>query len=93
MKAFHFFLLAMESGVLGVFLATDLFLFYLFWELQVVPMFFLIGIWGHENRIFATIKFVLFSIAGSLLDAHCHHRPLLCCMGPKPGITLFLSSN
>lgn len=66
-KAFHFFLLAMESGVLGVFLATDLFLFYLFWELQVVPMFFLIGIWGHENRIFATVKFVLFSIAGSLL--------------------------
>jgi NADH-quinone oxidoreductase subunit M len=66
-EAFHFFLLAMESGVLGVFLATDLFLFYLFWELQVVPMFFLIGIWGHENRIFATIKFVLFSIAGSLL--------------------------
>ena len=66
-EAFHFFLLAMESGVLGVFLATDLFLFYLFWELQVVPMFFLIGVWGHENRIFATIKFVLFSIAGSLL--------------------------
>lgn len=66
-KTFHFFLLATESGVLGVFLATDLFLFYLFWELQVVPMFFLIGIWGHEKRILATIKFVLFSIAGSLL--------------------------
>lgn len=65
--AFHCFLLAMESGVLGVFLATDLFLFYLFWELQVVPMFFLIGVWGHENRLFATVKFVLFSIAGSLL--------------------------
>jgi len=67
LKAFHFFLLSMQTGVLGVFLATDLFLFYLFWELQVIPMFFLIGIWGHENRIFATIKFVLFSIAGSLL--------------------------
>jgi NADH-quinone oxidoreductase subunit M len=66
-NAFHFFLLAMQTGVLGVFLSTDLFLFYLFWELQVVPMFFLIGIWGHENRIFATVKFVLFSIAGSLL--------------------------
>ena len=66
LKAFHFFLLAMQTGVLGVFLATDLFLFYLFWELQVIPMFFLIGIWGHENRIFATVKFVLFSIAGSL---------------------------
>jgi NADH-quinone oxidoreductase subunit M len=67
LQAFHFFLLSMQTGVLGVFLATDLFLFYLFWELQVIPMFFLIGIWGHENRIFATIKFVLFSIAGSLL--------------------------
>ncbi len=65
--AFHFFLLVMESGVLGVFLSTDLFLFYLFWELQVVPMFFLIGIWGHERRIHATIKFVIFSITGSLL--------------------------
>lgn len=65
--AFHFFLLLMESGVLGVFLATDLFLFYLFWELQVVPMFFIIGIWGHEQRVTATVKFVLFSITGSLL--------------------------
>jgi NADH-quinone oxidoreductase subunit M len=65
--AFHFFLLLMETGVLGVFLATDLFLFYLFWEVQLIPMFFLIGIWGHERRITATIKFVLFSIAGSLL--------------------------
>lgn len=64
---FHFFILAMQSGVIGVFLATDLFLFYLFWELQLIPMFFLIGIWGHKNRIYATIRFVLFSIAGSLL--------------------------
>ncbi len=65
--AFHFFLLFMQTGVLGVFLATDLFLFYLFWEMQVVPMFFLIGIWGHERRVYATLKFVLFSMAGSLL--------------------------
>ncbi len=64
---FHFFLLSMQTGVLGVFLATDLFLFYLFWELQVVPMFFIIGIWGHEKRIHAAVKFVLFSITGSLL--------------------------
>jgi NADH-quinone oxidoreductase subunit M len=66
-SGFHFFLLAMQTGVLGVFLATDLFLFYLFWELQLIPMFFIIGIWGHENRIYATVKFVLFSITGSLL--------------------------
>ncbi|MFZ2445139.1 MAG: NADH-quinone oxidoreductase subunit M [Syntrophobacteraceae bacterium] len=64
---FHFLLLFMQTGILGVFLATDLFLFYLFWELQVIPMFFIIGIWGHSGKIFATLKFVMFSIAGSLL--------------------------
>ncbi len=66
-KIFHFFLLAIQTGVLGVFLATDLFVFFLFWELQSVPMFFIIGIWGHEQRIYASVKFALFSIAGSLL--------------------------
>jgi NADH-quinone oxidoreductase subunit M len=65
--AFHFLLLTMQTGVLGVFLSTDLFLFYVFWEVQLFPMFFLIGIWGHERRIYATIKFVLFTMTGSLL--------------------------
>jgi len=65
--AFHFFLMFMETGVLGVFLATDLFLFYLFWEFQLIPMFFLIGMWGHENRVYATIKFIIYTIVGSLL--------------------------
>ena len=65
--AFHFFLMFMETGVLGVFLATDLFLFYLFWEFQLIPMFFLIGVWGHENRVYATIKFIIYTIVGSLL--------------------------
>ena len=64
---FHFFLLFMETSIMGVFLATDLFLFYLFWEIQIIPMFFLIGIWGHEQRIYATVKFILFTLAGSLL--------------------------
>lgn len=64
---FHFFLLLMQTGIMGVFLSTDLFLFYLFWELQLIPMFFIIGIWGHVGRIFATVKFVMFSIVGSLL--------------------------
>ena len=64
---FHFFLLAMLTGVLGVFLATDLFLFYLFWEIQAIPMFFLIGIWGHGRRIYAAVKFALFTISGSLV--------------------------
>jgi NADH-quinone oxidoreductase subunit M len=65
--AFHFFLMFMLTGVLGVFLAADLFLFYLFWEIQLIPMFFLVGVWGHENRVYATVKFILYTIAGSLL--------------------------
>lgn len=64
---YHFFLLFTETGILGVFLARDLFLFYLFWEVQILPMFFLIGVWGHEDRVRATIKFILYTIAGSLL--------------------------
>jgi len=63
---FHFFLLFLETPIMGVFLATDLFLFYLFWEIQIIPMFFLIGIWGHEERVYATVKFILFTLAGSL---------------------------
>lgn len=65
--SFHFFLLFIETGIIGVFLATDLFLFYLFWEIQLIPMFFLVGIWGHEKRIQAAIKFILFTVAGSLV--------------------------
>jgi NADH-quinone oxidoreductase subunit M len=65
--SFHFFLLFLETGVMGLFLATDLLLFYLFWEVQIIPMFFLVGIWGHERRVHAAIKFALFTICGSLL--------------------------
>ena len=65
-NSYHFFLLLTLTGILGVFLATDLFLFYLFWEIQVIPMFFLIGIWGHEQRTRTTLKFLLFTMAGSL---------------------------
>lgn len=64
---FHFNLLAILTGVTGVFLATDLILFYLFWELMIVPMYFLIGIWGHENRTYAALKFFIFTQASSLL--------------------------
>ena len=60
-------LLLMESGILGVFLSLDLILFYLFWEVMLIPMFFLIGIWGHGRRIYAAVKFFLFTLAGSLL--------------------------
>ena len=66
--ALHFlFILAMESGIMGVFLSLDLFLFYLFWEVMLVPMFFLIGIWGHGRRVYSAVKFFLYTLFGSLL--------------------------
>jgi NADH-quinone oxidoreductase subunit M len=64
---FHFNLLWVLAGITGVFLSVDLFLFYLFWELMLVPMYFLIGIWGHERRIYAAIKFFLFTQLSGLL--------------------------
>jgi len=66
-KPFFIFLLALETGMLGVFTSLDLFLFYLFWEVTLVPMYFLIGIWGYSNRIYAAMKFFLFTLVGSLL--------------------------
>jgi len=66
--ALHYLLLlAMESGIMGVFLSLDLFLFYLFWELMLIPMFFLIGIWGHDRNIYSAVKFFLYTLFGSLL--------------------------
>jgi NADH-quinone oxidoreductase subunit M len=64
---FHLNLMAILAGILGVFLSLDLFLFYFFWELMLVPMYFLISIWGHENRAYASLKFFLFTQAGGLL--------------------------
>lgn len=64
---FHFNILWILAGITGVFLSLDLFLFYFFWELMLVPMYFLIGIWGHENRIYASFKFFLYTQAGGLL--------------------------
>ena len=66
-KEFYAFLLLLEFGLVGVFLAQDLFLFYVFWEVSLVPMYFLIGIWGHERRIYAAVKFFLYTMAGSVL--------------------------
>jgi len=64
---FHFNLLLILAGITGVFLSLDLFLFYFFWELMLVPMYFLIGIWGHENRTAASNKFFLYTQASGLL--------------------------
>ena len=66
-KEFFAFLLLLEFGLIGVFIAQDLFLFYVFWEVSLVPMYFLVGIWGHERRIYAAVKFFLFTMAGSVL--------------------------
>ena len=67
LKEFFVMLLLIEVGVVGVFLSLDLFLFFLFWELILIPMAFLIGIWGHERRVYAAVKFVLYTMAGSIL--------------------------
>jgi len=66
-KDFMIFFLLLEIGMMGVFLAQDLFLFYIFWEFTLVPMYFLIGIWGGPRRIYAAIKFFLYTMAGSIL--------------------------
>ena len=67
LSGFMMSLLALETGMLGVFCSLDLFLFFVFWESMLIPMYFLIGIWGGERRIYATIKFVLYTMAGSAL--------------------------
>ncbi|MCC6799088.1 MAG: Fe-S-binding domain-containing protein, partial [Anaerolineae bacterium] len=66
-RLYYIFLLLMEWAMIGVFVAQDLFLFYVFWEVTLIPMYFLIGIWGSEERIYAAIKFFLYTMAGSLL--------------------------
>ncbi len=60
-------MLVLESGMIGAFLALDLFVFYVFWELMLIPMYFIIGIWGGERRLYAAIKFVIYTLIGSLL--------------------------
>ena len=66
-KEYMISFLILEVGMTGVFLALDTFLFYIFWEVVLVPMYLIIGIWGGQNRIYATIKFVLYTLVGSLL--------------------------
>ena len=67
LKYFLVCLLVMETGIMGVFVAQDSILFYVFWELMLIPAYFLIGFWGEGNRVYATTKFVLFTLVGSLL--------------------------
>src|SRR6185295_12520650 len=66
-REFSFFMLVLEAAMIGVFVSLDLFLFYLFWDAMLIPMYFLVGIWGYERRIYAAIKFMLYTMAGSVL--------------------------
>lgn len=66
-REYYFFLLLLETGVLGVFASLDLILFYIFWEAMLIPMYFLIGVWGGANRIYAGTKFFIYTMTGSLI--------------------------
>src|SRR5262245_6899825 len=66
-KEYFVFMLLLETGMIGVFVSLDFFLFYVFWEIMLVPMYFLIGVWGGERRVYAAIKFVLYTMIGSVL--------------------------
>src|SRR5215210_1112801 len=66
-KAFAMVILALEAAMIGVFISLDLFLFYVFWDAMLIPMYFLIGVWGYDNRVYAAIKFILYTMAGSVL--------------------------
>ena len=66
-KEFSIFMLALEAAMIGVFVSLDLFLFYVFWDAMLIPMYFLIGIWGYDQRIYAAVKFMLYTMAGSVL--------------------------
>ncbi|HEX7088425.1 MAG TPA: NADH-quinone oxidoreductase subunit M [Vicinamibacterales bacterium] len=66
-REFTFFVLALEAAMIGVFVALDLFLFYVFWDAMLIPMYFLIGVWGYDRRIYAAVKFILYTMAGSVL--------------------------
>ncbi|MEO8483409.1 MAG: NADH-quinone oxidoreductase subunit M, partial [Acidobacteriota bacterium] len=66
-REFSFFMLLLEAAMIGVFISLDLFLFYVFWDAMLIPMYFLIGIWGYDRRIYASMKFLLYTMAGSVL--------------------------
>ena len=66
-KEYQFLFLVLETGMIGAFVAIDLFLFYVFWEVMLIPMYFLVGVWGGQRRIYAAIKFLLYTMVGSLL--------------------------
>ncbi len=86
-KEYMICLLILETALLGAFIALDLFLFYIFWELMLIPMYFMIGIWGGKNRLYATVKFFIYTLVGSLLMLIA--LIYLYFLGTKTGITDF----
>ena len=66
-KEYYIFLLVLQTGMLGAFMSLDFLLFFVFWEVMLVPMYFLIGIWGSANRLYAAIKFFLYTLVGSVV--------------------------
>ena len=73
---YYAYLLILQTGMIGVFVSLDTFLFYVFWEVMLIPMYFLIGMWGGPRRIYASVKFFLFTLLGSVLDARRDPRAL-----------------
>ena len=76
-RTYYAMLLALTTGVVGVFVSLDMFLFYVFWEMMLIPMYFLIGVWGGKERIYAAVKFFLYTAFGSLLMLVGDPLPLL----------------
>src|SRR5207245_6863346 len=66
-RGFYALMLVLTTGMIGVFVALDLFFFYVMWEVMLIPMYFIIGVWGGENRLYAAIKFFIYTMLGSLL--------------------------
>jgi NADH-quinone oxidoreductase subunit M len=100
-KEFYILMLLLQTGMLGAFMALDFFLFYVFWEVMLVPMYFLIGVWGSDRRLYAAIKFFLYTLAGSVLmllailaiyfnHASMHGAPGVCPAGFHPQYTFDL---
>ena len=87
-KLFYAMVFLIQFAMMGTFVAQDLFLFYIFWETMLIPMFLLIGIWGGERRIYATLKFVLYTAFGSILMLAAVIY-LVCSLQTTPGVTSF----
>ena len=89
-KEYYIFLLVLQTGMIGAFITLDFLLFFLFWEVMLVPMYFLIGIWGSDNRLYSAIKFFLYTLVGSvimllgILAVYFYHYSCLLYTSPSP---------